>query len=263
MRETRETRKRGGNAGNAGQSPIFLTRDRAGGRIAHMPRTARIVTPGLPLHVTQRGNNRQDVFFVADDYRCYLEFLRENAERFGLGVLGFCLMTNHVHLIVVPKTADALAKAVGRTHWRYTQYINRMHGRSGHLWQNRFFSCLLDEHHCWTALRYVERNPVRARMVRLAWRYRWSSAAAHIGEKDATGLLDLRAWRRAWKPSAWREALRDREDAEMIETLRARTRTGRPLASDRFIARLESRIGRRVRPLPVGRPKKKTTNGAK
>ena len=127
---------------------------------------------GCVHHVTQRGNNRQDVFFVDDDRRVYLELLAQQAPRFGLSVQGYCLMTNHVHL---------LAKTLGRTHFLYTQYVNRLHGRSGHLWQNRFYSCALDEPQQWAALGYVERNPVRARLVRLAWRYEWSSAAAHCG----------------------------------------------------------------------------------
>jgi len=210
----------------------------------------------MPHHITQRGNNRQDVFFTDDDYRCYLDFLRENADRFRLRVLGYCLMTNHIHLVAIPETEDALAKAIGRTHWRFTQHINRLHNRSGHLWQNRFYSCMLDEHHCWTALRYVERNPVRAQMVRVPWRYKWSSAAAHVCGEDRGDLLDMRWWCREWKPSAWREALRAKEDDDSTDRLRSRTRTGRPLASDRFIARLEARLGRRLRPSPVGRPQK-------
>ncbi len=104
-----------------------------------MPRMARIVIPGQPHHVVQRGNNRQDVFFVDDDRRAYLEFLREHCERFGFNVLGYCLMTNHIHLVGTPASEDSLAKAIGRTHFRYSQYVNRLHGRSGHLWQNRFF----------------------------------------------------------------------------------------------------------------------------
>ena len=155
-----------------------------------MPRVARIVVPSAPHHVTQRGNNHQDVFFVDGDHRVYLELLGERAERYGLAVLGYCLMTNHVHLVVVPSSEEALAKAIGRTHFAYTQYVNRLHGRSGHLWQNRFYSCMLDEPHLWSAMSYVERNPVRARIVRVAWRYRWSSAAAHVGGGDDSRLLD-------------------------------------------------------------------------
>ena len=136
-----------------------------------MLRVARIVVPGCPHHVTQRGNNRQDVFFVEDDWRTYLRILREQSKRFGLSVDGYCLMTNHVHLVAVPTSENSLAKAVGRTHWLYTQYVNRLHRRSGHLWQNRFFSCALDESHCWQALAYVERNPVRACPYVLAVRH--------------------------------------------------------------------------------------------
>ena len=106
-----------------------------------MPRVARIVIPGWPHHVVQRGNNRQDVFFVDDDCRAYLRFLCDQSARFGIHILGYCLMSNHVHIIAVPDGEDSLAKAIGRTHFLYAQYVNRVHGRSGHLWQNRFYSC--------------------------------------------------------------------------------------------------------------------------
>ncbi len=143
-----------------------------------MPRIARAVIPGVPHHVVQWGNNHEGVFFADDDRRAYLEFLAERAERFELEVLGYCLMTNHVHLVVRPYTEDALGKGVGRTHFRHSQYVNRFHGRSGHLWQGRFHSCALDEEHFWWALRYVEQNPVRAELVRRAWEYGWSSGPA-------------------------------------------------------------------------------------
>jgi putative transposase len=210
----------------------------------------------MPHHITQRGNNRQDVFFVDDDRRRYLELLKEQSELYGLRVLGYCLMTNHTHIVAVPETEDSLAGAIGRTHFAYTQYVNRLHDRSGHLWQNRFYSCALDDVHLWRALRYVERNPVRARLVRVPWRYPWSSAAAHVSQRDDTGLLDLAEWRKEWKPEKWRKTLREPEDDELIDRLRRNTMTGRPLATDKTIARLERRLGRRLRPLPVGRPKK-------
>lgn len=220
-----------------------------------MPRVARIVVEHVPHHVTQRGNNRQDVFFVDDDRRAYLSLLEERSAAYGLNVLGYCLMTNHVHLIVVPKSPDALARAIGRTHFHYTQYINRLHGRSGHLWQNRFYSCALDDVHLWRTLSYVERNPVRARMVRLAWRYRWSSAAAHVSKSDPSGLLDLDGWRQEWTPARWQRVLRRPEDDEEVASIRRCTHTGRPLGTDRWLGRLETRLGRRLRPLPVGRPR--------
>ena len=151
-----------------------------------MPRTARIVIPGLPHHVTQRGNNRQDVFFSDADRKVYLELLGQQCETFGLAIDGYCLMTNHIHLIATPRDEGSLAKAVGRTNLYYTRYINRLHGRSGHLWQDRFFSCPLDDQYFWTAMIYVERNPVRANLVRKPWRCPWSSATAHVTGIDPT-----------------------------------------------------------------------------
>ena len=227
-----------------------------------MPRVARTVVPGCPHHVTQRGNNRQDVFFVDDDYLTYLDILGLQAERFGLTIEGYCLLPNHVHLIVVPAEADSIAKAIGRTHWRYTQHVNVLHDRSGHLWQNRFYSCGLDTAHAWTAMRYVEQNPVRAKLCRAAWRYRWSSAAAHCGlAEDDTGLLDLAAWRRRLEPGGdWREALGEAVTDEQGGQLRQSTSRGRPLGSDSFVSKLEVALNRRLRPLPVGRPKKQQNN---
>lgn len=223
-----------------------------------MPRVARIVIPDWPHHVTQRGNNRQDVFFVDDDRRTYLGLLKEESEKYGVCVGGYCLMTNHVHLIVTPESADGLAKALGRTHYRYTQYVNRLHGRSGHLWQNRFHSCALDEDHYWTAMAYVEQNPVRARLVRGAWRYPWSSAAAHCGlAADRWELLDLVAWHGWLQGSDWKETLAGLLKEETLSTVRRNTHRGRPLGSDHFLSKVESLLGRRLRPLPVGRPKKR------
>ena len=123
-----------------------------------MPRAARVVIPGCPHHLTQRGNNRQPVFYVDDDRRVYLKLLREQSERFELAVVGHCLMTNHIHMVATPSSADSLAKGIGSTHLKYSRYINRLHGRCGHLWQDRFFSSPLDEEYFWRAVRYVERK---------------------------------------------------------------------------------------------------------
>jgi putative transposase len=209
----------------------------------------------MPHHVTQRGNNRQDVFFVDDDRRFYLDLLNEKSRRYGLKVLAYCLMANHVHLVVVPHTEESLSKALGRTHFEYTQYVNRLHGRSGHLWQNRFYSCPLGEVHLWRAISYVERNPVRAKTVRVAWRYAWSSAGPHIGVAESD-LLDLRWWRSVWSAAKWKRELQNAEDAAVTESISRYTHTGRPLAGDRLIAKLEHRLGRRLRARSVGRPRK-------
>jgi putative transposase len=223
-----------------------------------MPRVPRIVIPNCPHHVTQRGNNRQDVFFVDDDRVSYLGFLAEEAKRYALRVDGYCLMSNHVHLIVTPKSEAALARALGRTDYRYTQYVNALHGRSGHLWQNRFYSCALDEDHYLAAMAYVEQNPVRARVVRCPWRYSWSSAPAHCAEgPDGSGLLDMGAWARSLAAKGWQQTLAERLEPGILSTLRLSTHRGRPLGTDRFLSKIESLLGRRLRPLPVGRPRKK------
>jgi len=171
-------------------------------------------------------------------------------------------MTNHIHLIATPRAEESLAKTLGRTHFRYTQYINRFHRRSGHLWQNRFFSCALDKRHYWAAMAYIEQNPVRARLVRCAWRYRWSSAAAHCGlAKDRSDLLDLDAWQRRASGKDWKATLGEMLDEKLLSSVRLNTHRGRPLGSDRFLSKIEATLGRRLRPLPVGRPRKKNRNG--
>jgi putative transposase len=223
-----------------------------------MPRTARIAVPEVPHHITQRGNNRQDVFFVDDDRRVYLSILKEQSEKYGLEILGWCLMTNHIHLVARPSTPESLAKAVGRTHFLYTQNINYLHRRSGHLWQNRFFSCPLGREHFWQALRYTEQNPARAGIVRQAWKYEWSSAEAHLTGEDKTELLNMSYWRQVSAQVDWRQVLEKVQSREMIEQIRLNTHTGRPLAGDSFISKLEKILNRRLRPLPNGRPKKES-----
>ena len=222
-----------------------------------MPRLARIVLKDIAHHITQRGNNRQDVFFVDDDRRVYLEILKKQSARFGLDVLGYCLMTNHVHIIAVPRNDTALAKAIGRTHYLYTQYVNRFHNRSGHLWQNRFYSCPMDNRHLFKAMQYVETNPVRAGIVRKPWRYPYSSAAGHVANTDPTELLDMKWWRAKSKHFDWKAALEKQMEKSQLDNIRLCTSRGRPLATDSFISKIEKIAGRRLRPLPVGRPKKK------
>jgi putative transposase len=219
-----------------------------------MARKARIVVPGVEHHITQRGNNRQDVFFADDDRRVYLDILHEQACKYGFVVTGYCLMTNHVHIIGAPYREESLPKAVGRTHFLYTQYVNRLHKRSGHLWQNRFYSCALDARHAHHGLAYVELNPVRAGMVMAAEDWAWSSADAHLGGDKVHPCLELAAWREGMMPAVWRETLAAvAEDREAGDALCLHTRTGRPLGSDGFLRKVEAFLGRRVRPLPVGR----------
>jgi putative transposase len=221
-----------------------------------MPRLARIVVPGIAHHITQRGNNKQDVFFVDEDKWQYLCILKEQSLAYDFRVLGYCLMTNHVHIIGIPNHEQSLAKAIGRTNFLYTQYVNRMHGRSGHLWQNRFYSCAMDDTYFWRSLRYIEQNPVRAKMVRVPWSYPFSSAGIHIGRRDKIGLIDIDYWNQLRGDMDWKDQLRQRLDNVSSVDLHNRYRRGRPLGSDRFISKLEVVLGRRLRPLPGGRPKK-------
>lgn len=150
-----------------------------------MVRIARVVAPGIPHHITQRGNRRQATFFEVDDYRAYLALMGEWCRRCRVDVWAHCLMPNHVHLIAVPSTEDGFRRAIGEAHRRYTRRVNFREGWRGHLWQGRFASYPLDEAHLVAAARYVEQNPVKAGLAERAWGYPWSSAAAHVvGEND-------------------------------------------------------------------------------
>jgi len=227
-----------------------------------MPRLARAVAVGFAHHITQRGNNRQDVFFVDDDRRVYLELLKEQADKYSLELVGYCLMSNHIHIVAIPHEQDSLARAIGRTHFRYTQYINRFHRRSGHLWQERFYSCAMDERHFWLAMKYIELNPVRARLCRKPWRYDWSSAAGHVDAKAVSEVLNLPRWYDMISAEEWRKELEAGLSDSELGRVRLSTHTGRPLGSDSFLSKLEKLLGRRVRPLPVGRPRKEKVKKA-
>lgn len=148
-----------------------------------MPRHRRIVIPGVPYHITQRGNYRSEVFRSRGDHEAYLSLLHAYARRFGLALFAYCLMPNHVHLIIVPSSANGLCRALRAVHCQYAQRSHRMRAVCGHLWQGRYNSCALDSTHFVNAIRYVELNPVRAALVARPEDYRWSSAAARCGRR--------------------------------------------------------------------------------
>jgi len=222
-----------------------------------MGRFPRVVVVDVAHHVTQRGNARQVILSSDGDRVTYLELLRQYSELHGLALLGYCLMSNHVHLIVVPRAAEALAQALKHTHGRYASYWNARNSSSGHVWQGRFYSCPLDETHLWAALRYVELNPVRAGMVSEAAEWRWSSAAAHCGSSAPEALLELERWRKRWTVAEWREHLAAGESASDVATMRQYTHTGRPLGSQRFVADLEHSTLRALAARRAGRPPKR------
>lgn len=216
---------------------------------------ARVVAVGVAHHITQRGINRQAVFTSDKSREVYLSLLREHADRHRLRILGYCLMTNHVHVLAVPDRDDALAATFRYAHGRYAQYANTELRRSGHFWQNRFPSCPVEASATDHVLAYVERNPVRAGMVRQAGAFAWSSAGVHTGaHADDGGTLDLTAWRERWTGAEWAEALAG-EQAD-AEALRRATYTGRPLGSEAFVADLELRLQRKLQRQKGGRPKR-------
>ena len=219
-----------------------------------MPRIARSVFPGVPHHVAQRGNRRADVFWTDEDRRRYVALLHEYAAQHALQVWAYCLMTNHVHFVVVPGRADSLARTFKPVDMRYAQYVNRTQRLTGHLWQGRPFSCPLDDAHLWTAVRYVERNPVRAGLVKRAEDWPWSSAGVHCGVRR-DGLVGGGLQGRG-VVSDWASWLAEADDPETLAVLRHRTRTGRPPGNPAFVARLETLAGRILAARPVGRPKK-------
>ncbi|MFQ5805591.1 MAG: transposase [Phycisphaerae bacterium] len=218
-----------------------------------MPRIARVVVPGVPHHLTQRGVRSLAVFFADEDRQTYLRLLSEQGKRHGVQFLAYCLMTNHVHLIALPAAEPSLARAVGEAHRRYTRQVNLEQGVRGYLFQGRFFSCPLDEVHLLTAVRYVERNPVRAGMVKRAWDYAWSSARFHVGLRETDDLIRDRNL--LGLVPDWRAFLGMEEDSTQVEFLRGKTRTGRPCGSDAFIKRAERLTGRKLLAKPPGRPR--------
>ena len=206
-----------------------------------MARLARLVIPGTPYHVTQRGNRRQATFFEDGDFELYRDLLAEAARRCGTQVWAYCLMPNHVHLIVVPADQDGLRRTFADAHRRYTGFINARHRWTGHLWQGRYGAVAMDEEHLTHAARYVALNPVRARLCERAQDWPWSSASAHLAGNDdrlvtVRPLLDRLGDFGAFLGSA--------EDQQATRALRMAETTGRPLGSAAWLDRLEQISGR-------------------
>ncbi len=217
-----------------------------------MPRNARCVAPGIAYHVTQRGTNGQRVFFSDSDRNSYLRLLAANREDAGARILAWCLMSNHIHLIVVPEHTDSLATLLRRVHGRYAQLINARKNRSGHLWQSRYFSCPMASSHLRRALAYVENNPVRAGMVERPEDYAWSSAAVHIGKaRDKLRILDAEFWQEFGGAEAWRQLLMTPEELAELRLLRRCTYSGMPFGNEEFVTAMEERFGRKWRRPPL------------
>jgi REP-associated tyrosine transposase len=221
-----------------------------------MARLARVIAVDMPHHVTQRGNARRLILDSDSDRLVYLELLRHYCGLYELSLLGYCPMSNHVHLIVIPKCAESLSSVLKHTHGRYATYWNASHTSSGHVWQGRYYSCPLDLPYLWAALRYTELNSVRASLATAPEAYVWSSAAAHCGKAPPEAALELQFWRKHWDETSWRGYLNDRQADANDEAIRKSTHTGRPLGSPEFIAALEESTHRSLAPQKGGRPPK-------
>ena len=208
-----------------------------------MARMPRLVVPGYPHHVTQRGNRRMKTFFSEGDYQAYLNWVREFKEDAGVEVWAYCLMPNHVHLVVVPEQEDSLSKFFRQVHRYYSRYINFRENWRGHLWQERFHSFVMDEQYLLTAIRYVELNPVRAHLCQRPEQWRWSSTQAHRSGCD-DGVVSVKPM--LSRIGDWDQYLQLGESESDNERIRKNSRTGRPLGNGEFIESLELMTGRNL-----------------
>jgi putative transposase len=221
-----------------------------------VPRTARVIFENVPHHVTQRGVNRSPVFIECADADSYLGLLRDYSQRYSVDVAAYCLMPNHVHLVLVPSTPDGLHLMLKSVHGRYARRFNRIKDRVGHLWQNRFFSSPLDASYFLNAVRYVELNPVRARLVARAEDYGWSSAAAHCGLRNDR-LVGFRPRSVHFQGiEDWSGWLAGGLEVESAEVLRRNAHQNMPCGSTGFVDDLERLAGRELKPKGRGRPRR-------
>jgi putative transposase len=223
----------------------------------NMARIARVVAVGYPHHITQRGNYGQTIFFNDKDRKLYLEWIQEYSNKFGLALLSDCLMSNHVHFIGIPEKEDSMAKTFNAAHMRYAHYFNKKSKVKGHLWQGRFYSCVLDENHLISTAKYIERNPVRAGLVKTPWEWKWSSASNHIGQ-DCSQQLKLKDLFQfiPIEQKEWKDYISAEDKEKDMEMIKKKTLTGQPLCGEQALKKLEDKFGRRLHTLLIGRPKK-------
>lgn len=220
-----------------------------------MPRIARAVAAGFPHHVIQRGNNREKIFFDKEDKEKYLSLVKKYSDKWESPVLAYCLMSNHVHILTKPKKEESLYKMMQAVTLCYTQHLNRKYERTGRLWESRYHSCVVDkEKYLWAVARYIEQNPVRARMVKNAEDYSYSSALAHIGG-TRDDILGAELFEESQRKN-YKEFIRTGLSEKELNSIRYHTRTGRPLGNDEFIKKMEKKLERRFILKSPGRPRK-------
>ena len=220
-----------------------------------MPRIARVVAAGYPHHIIQRGNNREKVFHNTEDKKQYLSLLKKYSVKWNSPVLVYCLMSNHVHILVRPASDGSLYKMMQGVTLCYTQYANRKYQRTGRLWESRYHSCIVEEErYLWAVSRYIEQNPVRARMVKKAEEYPYSSAKVHIDGTEDSVLGEALFSEKERKD--YFQLLREKMPAREMDNVRVHTRTGRPLGGESFVRTVERVLKRRFSSRPRGRPRK-------
>jgi len=220
-----------------------------------MARLARVVLPGIAHHVTQRGNGRAQTFFSDEDYGLYLSLLDGHCGEAGVGIWAWCLMPNHVHLVLTPSDEDGLRRALSKVHRQYAGYIHAREKRTGHFWQGRFGCVAMDEAHLAAAIVYVVLNPVRARLVKRAEQWKWSSIHAHLDPGKGDGVTDIKAVKVRFPDIA--ERIKAGEEDAMSIAIRKAETIGRPLGSDKFLAQAEAKTGRTLKAQKRGRKRKK------
>jgi putative transposase len=227
-----------------------------------MARPERFTPAGVPVHVTQRGNFRALVFTEESDYLLFLRLLKRYSRMYQNRVVGYCLMPNHFHLVVIPGENDGVSPMMRVLTSVYSRLTNEHCGRHGHSFQARFGSASMSEKHYRTAVAYVDLNPVRAGMVVQASEYLWSSAAAHEGLVAGPEFLDREEFARMYTEAEWREILASEQDEAEVEALRTATRLGKLLGSPEFVKQMEREYGRSLVSRKVGRPRKNRAIGA-
>jgi putative transposase len=219
-----------------------------------MPRRARLAIAGIPWHITQRGNNRSACFFSEGDYRYYLDQLQRQSQAFGCGVHAYCLMTNHIHLLLTPEVPEGPSLMMKYLGQHYVQYINRSYQRTGTLWEGRFKSCLAqDTGYTLACYRYIELNPVRAGIVAHPQDYPWSSYAAN-GNGMQSDLITHHSSYLSLAPAsserqeAYRQYVAQGVDQPVIDEIRSATNGNFVLGDERFKAEIGQLLQRRVSP---------------
>lgn len=228
-----------------------------------MPRKPRFFLADIPVHIVQRGHSREPVFFEDSDYRAYLGWLAEAAERYECSIHAYVLMTNHIHILATPQKRDSVSRMMQYVGRRYVPYVNHAYGTSGSIWEGRFKASLIqDEQYLLTCMRYIELNPVRANMTTTPGHYRWSSYRAN-GQGKADGLTGPHALylalgrSRTGRQEAYRALFKAHVDENVLKDIRAAWQTGTPLGNDYFREKIELKLGSKVGQARRGRPSKR------